>query len=83
MSSTVPTRLVCSLDEERIWEIGDATPLAKLYLLALRRSGDCQQACEMAKVPVDRVRVLEAWLLARGYAELARTPMVVPAGLAA
>jgi len=83
MSRTVPTRLVCSLDEERIWEIGDATPLAKLYLLALRRCGDSWQACEMARVPVDHVRVLEAWLLARGYAQLARTPTVVPAALAA
>jgi hypothetical protein len=60
--------LVPRLSERQIWELEDATPTAKLYLLALLRTSDSEQARRLARVPLDEVMVLEAWLVGHSYA---------------
>jgi hypothetical protein len=68
------------LSETEIWELKDATPTAKLYLLALHHCDEPERARCMASLPHDEVAVLEAWLLARSYAYRTLAP---PAALAA
>lgn len=68
MADRLSQALVPRLSERQIWELADTTPTAKLYLLALLRAPNPEQARRLACVPRDEVAVLEAWLLGHSYA---------------
>lgn len=60
-------RLTVALDETSIWGIDAILPTAKLYLLALARTGDEQSARRMAGIPADEISAISAWLIDKGY----------------
>ena len=74
---------VSSLREGEVWKLRDTTMAGKLYLLALAQTGDREEAREMAGIPADEVRAIEAWLVQRGYARFGPALIVDNAPLAA